>query len=167
MFSASWPHSAMSWMVRAGRTTPSCMPMCGTSVGGSVNLRSQAMAPFAHPPKPLMFSMIVTPMDDRGNIDEAGLRAHCRRMIEAGVGVYVGSGGSGEGHSMDLDELGHLYEIAIDECKGKVPVYCNPPESRSSAEMQRKTNAAIAAAADLCSSTSSTPATAASRCLPN
>jgi 4-hydroxy-tetrahydrodipicolinate synthase len=107
------------------------------------------MTEFAHPNKPLMFSMIVTPMDEKGNLDEGGIRAHCRRMIDAGVGVYVGSGGSGEGHSMDLDELGRLYEVAINECKGKVPVYCNPPESRSAAEMQRKTNAAIAAGADL------------------
>jgi 4-hydroxy-tetrahydrodipicolinate synthase len=96
-----------------------------------------------------MFSMIVTPMDDKGNLDEEGIRAHCRRMIDAGVGVYIGSGGSGEGHSLDLDELSRLYEIGVDECKGKVPVYCNPPESRSAAEMQRKANTAIAAGADL------------------
>jgi 4-hydroxy-tetrahydrodipicolinate synthase len=107
------------------------------------------MIDFAHPPKPLMFSMIVTPMDQDGNLDEEGIRAHCRRMIDAGVGVYLGSGGSGEGHSMDVDELGRLYEIGVSECKGKVPVYCNPPESRSAAEMQRKTDAAIAAGADL------------------
>jgi len=56
------------------------------------------MSEFAHPSKPLMFSMIVTPMDDAGNLDEEGIRAHCRRMIAAGVGVYIGSGGSGEGH---------------------------------------------------------------------
>src|SRR5438270_13517493 len=141
MSSASVPHSAMSSMVRAGRTTPSCSM--------AVSLRSTAMIEFSHPPKPLMFSMIVTPMDVHGNLDEAGIRAHCRRMIDAGVGVYIGSGGSGEGHSMDLDELGRLYEIGVDECKGKVPVYCNPPESRSATEMQRKTNAAIAAGADL------------------
>jgi 4-hydroxy-tetrahydrodipicolinate synthase len=96
-----------------------------------------------------MFSMVVTPMDRQGRIDEEGTRAHLRRMIDAGVGVYLGSGGSGEGHALELDELARLYEIGVDECRGKVPVYCNPPESRSAAEMLRKSRAAISAGADL------------------
>lgn len=107
------------------------------------------MTEFAHPPAPLMFSMIVTPMDDLGRIDEAGVRAHCARMVGAGVGVYIGSGGSGEGHALELRELARLYEIGVDACKGRVPVYCNPPESRSANEMLAKSRAAIAAGADL------------------
>ena len=60
------------------------------------------MIEFAHPPQPLMFSMIVTPMDERGQVDEDGVRAHLGRMVDAGVGVYLGSGGSGEGHALEL-----------------------------------------------------------------
>jgi 4-hydroxy-tetrahydrodipicolinate synthase len=107
------------------------------------------MADFAHPPKPLMFSMVVTPMHADGTLDEEGIRAHLRRQIDAGVGVYLGSGGSGEGHALELDELGRLYEIGAEECKGKVPVYCNPPESRSAKEMLAKTQKAIDAGVDL------------------
>lgn len=107
------------------------------------------MTEFVHPSRPLMFSMVVTPMDRDGRIDEAATRAHLRRMIDAGVGVYLGSGGSGEGHALELDELARLYEIGVDECRGKVPVYCNPPESRSAAEMLRKSLAAVNAGADL------------------
>ena len=107
------------------------------------------MTEFHHPAKPIMFSMVVTPMDDRGRIDEAGVRAHLRRQIDAGVGVYLGSGGSGEGHALSIDELAQLYRIGVDECKGKVPVYCNPPESRSANEMLDKSRQAIDAGADL------------------
>ena len=96
-----------------------------------------------------MFSMVVTPMDDQGRLDEAGFRAHLRRQIDAGVGVYLGSGGSGEGHALTIDELAQLYRIGVDECKGKVPVYCNPPESRSANEMLDKSRQAIDAGADL------------------
>ena len=96
-----------------------------------------------------MFSMVVTPMDDQGRLDEAGFRAHLRRQIDGGVGVYLGSGGSGEGHALTIDELAQLYRIGVDECKGKVPVYCNPPESRSANEMLAKSRQAIDAGADL------------------
>jgi 4-hydroxy-tetrahydrodipicolinate synthase len=106
-------------------------------------------AEFRHPPAPIMFSMVVTPMDEHGRLDEPGIRAHLRRMIDAGVGVYLGSGGSGEGHALSIDELGQLYRIGVDECKGKVPVYCNPPEARSAAEMLDKSRQAIDAGADL------------------
>ena len=90
---------------------------------------------FTHPARPIMFSMVVTPTDAEGAPDEEGIRRHLRRMIDARVGVYLGSGGSGDGHALDLDELARVYEIGVDECKGKVPVYCNPPEARSAREM--------------------------------
>ena len=61
------------------------------------------MSAFSHPAKPTMFSMSVTPMDSRGKLDEAGSRAHLRRQIDAGVGIYLGSGGSGEGHALTID----------------------------------------------------------------
>ncbi|MEO5839110.1 MAG: dihydrodipicolinate synthase family protein [Acidimicrobiales bacterium] len=107
------------------------------------------MSEFSHPGKPTMFSMVVTPMDYRGRLDEAGIRAHLQRQIDAGVGVYLGSGGSGEGRALTIDELAQLYRIGVEECKGKVPVYCNPPEARSANEMLEKSRQAIDAGADL------------------
>lgn len=107
------------------------------------------MAEFAHPATPLMFSMVVTPMDAHGNLWEEGIRQHLRRMVDAGVGVYLGSGGSGEGHALGLDELGELYRIGVEECAGRVPVYCNPPEARSAREMLDKVRLAVDAGADL------------------
>jgi len=96
-----------------------------------------------------MFCMVVTPMHADGSIDEDGLRAHLQRMIAADVGVYLGSGGSGEGHALSLDELELVYRIGVEECSGRVPVYCNPPESRSALEMLTKAGRAIDAGVDL------------------
>ena len=96
-----------------------------------------------------MFCMVVTPMHDDGSIDEDGFRAHLRRMVAGGVGVYLGSGGSGEGHAMTLEELGRLYVIGVEECRGKVPIYCNPPESRSAREMLDKVRLGIDAGVEV------------------
>ncbi len=104
---------------------------------------------FAHPSKPTVFSMIITPMDEDGALDEDGLRSHLRRMVDAGVGVYLGSGGSGEGHALEPEELHRVYEIGVEECKGKVPVYCNPPEARSANEMIKKARLAIDAGVEM------------------
>jgi 4-hydroxy-tetrahydrodipicolinate synthase len=96
-----------------------------------------------------MFCMAVTPMDRNGAIDEEACREHLRRMVAAGVGVYLGSGGSGQGHALELDELARLYAIGVEECRGAVPLYCNPPESRTAKEMLRKCQLAMAAGVDL------------------
>lgn len=98
---------------------------------------------FTHPERPLMFCMVVTPMQPDGTLDEPTIRSHLRRMVSARVGVYLGSGGSGEGHALALDELEMLYRIGVEECKGKVPVYCNPPEARSAQEMLGKVRRAV------------------------
>lgn len=95
-----------------------------------------------------MFCMVVTPMHPDGRIDEDGFRAHLRRMVAAGIGVYIGSGGTGEGHALSLDELGLIYSIGVEECAGKVPVYCNPPEARSAREMLDKAGRGIEAGID-------------------
>lgn len=97
------------------------------------------------PSVPTMFCMTITPMKQDGTIDEAGYRAHLRRMVDAGVGVYLGSGGSGQGHALDPEELGFVYKVGVSECKGKIPVYCNPPEARTAKEMLWKCKLAVEA----------------------
>jgi len=96
-----------------------------------------------------MFSMVVTPMDRDGLIDEEAFRLHLRRMVGARVGVYLGSGGTGQGHALDHRELARIYEIGVDECKGRVPVYCNPPEARTAKEMLTKCQLAVDADVDV------------------
>jgi 4-hydroxy-tetrahydrodipicolinate synthase len=101
------------------------------------------------PAQPTVFAMVITAMNADGTIDEAAQRAHLRRMVDAGVGVYLGSGGSGQGHALERDELSRVYEIGVSECKGRVPLYCNPPEARTASEMLWKVRLAIDAGVDL------------------
>jgi dihydrodipicolinate synthase/N-acetylneuraminate lyase len=64
----------------------------------------------------------ITPFDDRGRLDEPAFRAHLRRLGEAGVSVYVGGSGSGEGYALSFEERERVFAIAVEELKGKVPV---------------------------------------------
>ena len=86
-------------------------------------------------PKPTWFVMVITPLDKNNRIHEAAFRTHLKRMAAAGLGLYVGSGGSGEGHALTVEEYEQLCEIAVDECKGKVPVHTNPHETRTARDM--------------------------------
>jgi 4-hydroxy-tetrahydrodipicolinate synthase len=92
--------------------------------------------------------MSATAFDADGGLDEPGIRAHLQRMADANVGVYLGSGGAGEGHALSMDELARLYAIGVDECGGRVPTMANPPESRTAAEMYGKVRLAVDAGVD-------------------
>jgi 4-hydroxy-tetrahydrodipicolinate synthase len=111
--------------------------------------RIEVLSDGVTPERPTMFCMVVTPMDEQGRIDEQGFRAHLRRMIDARVGVYLASGGSGQGHALEPDELKRVYEIGVSECKGNIPVYCNPPEARTAREMIWKCRLAVEAGVEV------------------
>ena len=96
-----------------------------------------------------MFCMSATPFNEDGSVDEDGLRRHLRRLVVARNGIYLGSGGAGEGHVLTLAELRRVYDIGVEEAKGKVPVYANPRESRSAAAMYEVAREAVAAGVDV------------------
>ena len=66
---------------------------------------------------------LVTPFDEREELDEAALRAEVRHLIErVGVhGLAVG-GSTGEGHTLSTDELRRIVGAAAEEARGRVPV---------------------------------------------
>ncbi len=99
--------------------------------------------------EPAVYCMSVTPFTASGTIDEDALRQHLARMVEAGVGVYLASPGSGEGHSLSRDELRLVYRLGVEICKGKVPTYANPPESRNAEEALAKAQIAIDSGVDV------------------
>ena len=99
--------------------------------------------------KPLVLCMIATPFQPDGTLDEVGLRAHLRRMVESGCSVYLGSGGAGEGHALSLAELKRVYEIGVQECKGRVATFANPPEPRTAKAMIAMCEAAATAGVDM------------------
>lgn len=64
---------------------------------------------------------IVTPFDASGEIDEDALRRDIAYMVESGVhGIAVG-GSTGEGHTLESDELRRVVRLAVQEA-GSVPV---------------------------------------------
>jgi len=81
------------------------------------------------------FVISITPFDQQGRLDEDALRAHLRRMAAAGIGVYVGGGGSGEGFTLDDREARRVLEIGVEELQGRVPVRSMGVEPRTAQQM--------------------------------
>lgn len=84
---------------------------------------------------PSAFVISITPFDEGGAIDFGAMRAHLARLAESGVGVYVGGGGSGEGHALLPSEVDRLLEVAVEELKGRVPVRAMGVEPRTARQM--------------------------------
>ena len=79
--------------------------------------------------KPLMnFCRVATTFAPTGELDEDAYRQYLQRFIDAKTGVYLGSGGIGEGHTLSWEELRRVYRVGVETCKGKVPVYANVME---------------------------------------
>jgi dihydrodipicolinate synthase/N-acetylneuraminate lyase len=77
---------------------------------------------------PHFFTMCATVFSPHGGIDALAFRLYLQRQIDAGLGVYLGSGGNGETHAMTPDELHTMYRIGVEMFRGKVPVHANLPE---------------------------------------
>lgn len=100
----------------------------------STNERASALST-SSPIKRGTFVISLTPFDANGDIDEPAFRAHLGRLRDAGIGVYVGGSGSGEGYTMTRDETERLLRIAVEELKGKVPVRAMGVEPRTAKQM--------------------------------
>ena len=89
----------------------------------------------------------LTFFDRDGAVDEAAMRAHVRRLRDAGQGVYVGSTNIGEGFALGEDELLHLLKITVDELGGR-GVRAAGIEARSITEATRMVRLAERAGVD-------------------
>ncbi len=69
------------------------------------------------------YTMSVTPFNAQGALDEGALREHLRFLASGGVGVYLASVGTGEAKLLSRAEIRRIYEIGVQELKGKTPVY--------------------------------------------
>jgi len=81
------------------------------------------------------FTISITPFAADGAIDEAALRRHLAKLGDAGIGVYVGGGGSGEGYTLSQEETGRLLTIAVEELKGRAPIRAMGVEPRTASQM--------------------------------
>ena len=80
------------------------------------------------------FVVSLTPFAEDGALDEAELRAHLQRLAAAGIGVYLGGSGSGEGYTLSHEERERLFAIGREELAGRVAVRAMGVEPRSAAE---------------------------------
>src|ERR1700704_4764680 len=78
-----------------------------------------------------LFCRTATTFSKAKKLDEDAFRQFLQRFVDAKLGVYLASGGSGEGHALSWDELRRVYTIGVEVCKGKVPVNANPPEQNT------------------------------------
>jgi len=84
---------------------------------------------------PSNFVISITPFSSDGSLDEIALAEHLDRMADAGVGVYLGGGGSGEGFTLDDREARRVLEVGVDRLRGRVPVRAMGIEPRTAAQM--------------------------------
>jgi 4-hydroxy-tetrahydrodipicolinate synthase len=72
-----------------------------------------------------MFGIIppmTTPFDADGEIDEAAVRAQVCWLLDRGVHGLAAGGSTGEGHTLDPDELRRLVATVVEAADGRVPV---------------------------------------------
>lgn len=94
------------------------------------------------------FVISLTPFTEDGALDEAGLRAHLRRLRASGIGVYLAGSGSGEGYTLTRDERRRVLEVGAAELAGTVPVRAMGVEPRTATEVVELARDAVAAGID-------------------
>jgi 4-hydroxy-tetrahydrodipicolinate synthase len=84
-----------------------------------------------------------------GSLDEDAMRAFLQRFVDAELTIYLGSGGSGEGCALTLDELRRVYEIGVEVGQGKVTVGSNQPDQHTARDSIFHAKLAMAAGVDV------------------
>lgn len=70
-----------------------------------------------------IISAMVTPIDEKGKVNEVVLRKLVDYLIEGGVHGLFPVGSQGEFYALEKEEKKIIIEIVLDQAKGKVPVY--------------------------------------------
>jgi 4-hydroxy-tetrahydrodipicolinate synthase len=84
---------------------------------------------------PCNYVTSITAFSADGSLDYQGMRKHFERFAVAGIGVYVGGSGSGEGYALTRDEQQSVMQIAKETLQGKVQVRAMGVEPRNAKEM--------------------------------
>ena len=90
----------------------------------------------------------VIPLTSRGGLDEAALRRHMRFMRKRNIGLCLGAYNTGQGLLLTPREVRRIYEIGVEELKGKVPVYAVALGYTATAVVIKKARAAAALGVD-------------------
>lgn len=100
-----------------------------------------------------ILAVIVTPFTADGAVDEAGYRKVVEFVIEAGCHGVISAGSTGEFYLMDDDERARVFEIAVDQAAGRVPVIACPSAMRTENVVSLTRRAADAGCAGIMSLT--------------
>ncbi|MBQ0071576.1 MAG: dihydrodipicolinate synthase family protein [Spirochaetales bacterium] len=66
---------------------------------------------------------VVTPFTKDEKFDEAAFRKHIDWMIEGGIAGLLVFGSNGEFYMLEEDEMEEIITVAMDQVKGRIPVY--------------------------------------------
>jgi 4-hydroxy-tetrahydrodipicolinate synthase len=66
---------------------------------------------------------MLTPFRDNGDLDEGSLRKLTNFLIEKGMHILFPAGSTGEGWALTREERKRVFEIVIEESRGRAPVY--------------------------------------------
>ncbi|MBE3011091.1 dihydrodipicolinate synthase family protein [Microbispora sp. NEAU-D428] len=69
-----------------------------------------------------MISTVVTPFDERDQVDLDLLRAEVKYLLDAGVTAICACGSTGEGQTLSVEESRLICETVVGEVAGRVPV---------------------------------------------
>ncbi len=83
---------------------------------------------------------IITPMNDDESFNEAQFRIEINRLIEGGVSGIFALGTNGEVYALSEEEKLRVIKVAVDEVKGRVPVYAGTGciGTKETVEMSKK-----------------------------
>ncbi len=84
-----------------------------------------------------------------GSLDEDAMGKFLQRFVDAKLGVYLASAGSGESHAMTRAEIKRVYEIGVALAKGWIQVNANPPEQHTAKATREQTLLAVEARVDV------------------
>jgi 4-hydroxy-tetrahydrodipicolinate synthase len=87
-----------------------------------------------------MIVALLTPFDDRGDVDEEALRSHVEYLVLRGVDGIMPCGTTGEGALLETDEVAAVVEIAVKAAGGAVPVFAHVGRAgtRSTVQLARR-----------------------------
>ncbi len=137
----------MRWTLAADARCPNVVAIDGMQAAIHRALRPQVGEESMT--KLRMLCRATTVFGKSGDIDETAFRTFLNRFIEADVGIYLCSGGAGQGHTLTYEEQRRVYEIGVSECKGKIPVYGSPPEQHTARSMREHAELAVASGVEM------------------
>jgi 4-hydroxy-tetrahydrodipicolinate synthase len=94
---------------------------------------------------------VVTIFAADGSLDLEATGAQFDRLAKAGVGLWIGSGGSGEGFALSEAELAKVYRLGAEVAGGRVLVGSNQPETHTPSDSIRHAKIAVDAGVEIVS----------------